>query len=217
MENVIKVATKKTYLYRELDDGKVETLSLLKGDVYPQEWVDETAITKKEFDAFNKVNANQETVVKKEESKQEVTEMTTSIAINNDELYGINPREVALNKKIFGLMEFLYHRCDWTPDGINDRQEYEYISAKKYKRNLLQGCIKNGLLFKVDIYEHEFVQNITSKMHLTTLGGVVTLVDPDSGYSKSYNVMGDGADMGEIVAHIKHKQVLLNTLSPITS
>ena len=27
----------------------------------------------KEFDAFNKVNANQETVVKKEESKQEVT------------------------------------------------------------------------------------------------------------------------------------------------
>ena len=94
MENVIKVATKKTYLYRELDDGKVETLSLLKGDVYPQEWVDETAITKKEFDAFNKVNANQETVVKKEESKQEVTEMTTSIAINNDELYGINPREV---------------------------------------------------------------------------------------------------------------------------
>ena len=65
----------------------------------------------KEFDAFNKVNANQETVVKKEESKQEVTEMTTSIAINNDELYGINPREVALNKKIFGLMEFL-STCD---------------------------------------------------------------------------------------------------------
>ena len=47
------------------------------------------------------------------------------------------------------------------------------------------------LLFKVDM---SIKFKITSKMHLTTLGGVVTLTP--TGYSKSYNV-GDGADMGE--------------------
>ena len=43
----------------------------------------QTAITKKEFDAFNKVNANQAVVKKKNKTGGHDV---TSIAINNDEL-----------------------------------------------------------------------------------------------------------------------------------
>lgn len=182
MKNVLKIATKKTYLY-QMNGSTVETLLLEKGEPYPEAWTEATVITKREFDKYNKENEKQKEDTTLSEVKKEVTK--------EQEI-----QHIPLTRKIFNLMTYL-NQCDWTPDGVNERQEYKYITAKKYKRNLLDGCLKNDLLFTVDIYDVAFKQNITSKLHLTTLTGTVTLTDSLTGESKTYHVMGDGADMGD--------------------
>jgi hypothetical protein len=80
-------------------------------------------------------------------------------------------------------------------DGYNSGQKYEYAKAWQYKAMLNKACLEAGVEFDVDIQKIETLDIKSSeKMHLIRIWGNVTLIDIESGFDKTYNIIADGAD-----------------------
>ena len=54
-----------------------------------------------------------------------------------------------------------------------------------------------GLDYKMDLDELTFNQNITEKMHMTTINVTIQIIEPETGEVRVYKTFGTGADMGD--------------------
>lgn len=98
--------------------------------------------------------------------------------------------------KIAKLADLL-RDAEWQKDGVNAAQKYKYISEAQYKRIHGQAVSQVGLLFKFTILDRQFIQNITTSMHLTTITVQMEYIDPETGEREIYMSYGDGADSGD--------------------
>lgn len=104
----------------------------------------------------------------------------------------------ALSQKIFKLRQVLKSK-QWTKDGTNSFQEYKYISGDQYKRNLNEALLEVGLDFMFEVNESKVytISEIGGKQNMTEIIGQCELIDPETGLSRIYNVIGQGADAGD--------------------
>jgi hypothetical protein len=105
-------------------------------------------------------------------------------------------KPVGLNAKLVQLAEIL-GAVKWQKDGVNAHQKYKYISEAQYKEEHGKAVRKVGLIFKFEILEREFVQNISASMHLTSIKVKMAYKDPETGEIEEYLSYGDGADSGD--------------------
>ncbi|QIK57795.1 hypothetical protein G7059_08055 [Erysipelothrix sp. HDW6A] len=154
--------------YKKLDD---EVRVFNKGDIISDEWNEAQDITKKKYDDF---------IAKGEEE---------DIVVSKTEVQGIV-------SKIFEIRKIL-SRVQWEKDGTNTNQEYNYITEAQYKKHFESAIEQVGLDFVFNPIETNFVQNITSKQHLTEVKVEAKLIDTDTNEERLYYAFGQGADMGD--------------------
>lgn len=85
----------------------------------------------------------------------------------------------------------------WEKDGINRYQSYKYISEKQYKANFAKALKKAGLLWKMQTVHHEFIPEISDKMHMVICDFKGELIDPETEEREVYLFSGSGADNGD--------------------
>ena len=106
-------------------------------------------------------------------------------------------------KEPLSLYQKIKHLADilgdvkWQKDGVNAHQKYKYVSEAQYKTEHGKAVREVGLIFKFEVLERQFVQNISSSMHLTTIKVLMTYIDPESGQREVYYSYSDGADSGD--------------------
>lgn len=101
---------------------------------------------------------------------------------------------IKFNKKIMDLQVW-FDQYNFVRDGYNTMQKYDYIKAHQYKTALRQGCIENGLNFKVNVANIKMEDLAKSdKMHIITIHGSIVLTDVETGYSDSYFIVAQGSD-----------------------
>lgn len=103
---------------------------------------------------------------------------------------------IKLYQKLFDLQTIM-DGFEWTKDGINRHQSYEYITEKQYKNNFKAARAQVRLLWKMDEVGHQFVGTISDKMHLILTDYRGRLIDPDTGEFEEYLFSGSGADNGD--------------------
>lgn len=164
------VAQRKTYL--KLNN---ESMVFEKGDLIPVAWEKAIAITKKQFDEMRKSRPDE--VVEEKKKMSQVTQ------------------PLSLAQKIFKLRQVLNEQ-PWNKDGINQHQEYKYISGDQYRDNLNRALLEVGLDYQFNIEEVNVkpITEIGGKMHLTEVRGTSYLIDPDTDTRRAYSVAGHGSD-----------------------
>ena len=85
----------------------------------------------------------------------------------------------------------------WEKDGINRYQSYKYITEKQYKTNFKKALKEVGLLWKMEQLEHQFIPEISDKMHLVICKFKGYLIDPETGEYEEYIFFGSGSDNGD--------------------
>lgn len=129
----------------------------------------------------------------KEESK--MTTKTTQEKIS--EKVETTPKgKLNFPNKLFELRKVLSSFV-WKKDGKNLQQQYKYITEAQYKMYFEQALETVGLDYKMDLDELNFNQNITDKMHLTTINVTIQIIEPDTGEVRVYKTFGTGADMSD--------------------
>lgn len=100
----------------------------------------------------------------------------------------------ALYKKIFDLGVALAKK-PFVADGYNSQQGYEYVRSAYYRKVLGEACREVGLVFKFTLNNRLFTPlEKTKNMNLTTVLGMMCLIDPDTGEHEDYSVIADGSD-----------------------
>lgn len=100
----------------------------------------------------------------------------------------------ALYKKIFNLGVALAKK-PFVADGYNSQQGYEYVRSAYYRKVLGEACREVGLVFKFTLNNRLFTPlEKTKNMNLTTVLGMMCLIDPDTGEHEDYSVIADGSD-----------------------
>ena len=130
-----------------------------------------------------------------EEKTKEESKMTTKTAEKAVTTKGAGMQKT-FPQKLFELRKVLSNFV-WKKDGKNVQQQYMYITEAQYKMFFEQGLETVGLDYKMDIDELNFHQNLTEKMHMTTLGITIQIIDPETGEVRSYKTFGTGADMSD--------------------
>ena len=120
-----------------------------------------------------------------------MTTKKTTPAIVYDE---IQPK--GLFPKLFELRKVLA-RFVWEKDGKNLAQKYKYITEAQYKKYFEKALETVGLDYTFNVDSNTFQQNITDKMHLTTIGVTIHIIDPTTGEVREYKTFGTGSDMGD--------------------
>jgi hypothetical protein len=131
---------------------------------------------------------------KKTMAKTKTTEVTSTEV--KDAASGSGDPRILLYQKLWKLQQ-LMDAFDWTKDGKNRHQSYEYITEKQYKNNFKRARAEAGLLWKMEEVGHEFVGTISDKMHLVLTKFRGRLIDPDTGEFEEYLFSGSGADNGD--------------------
>lgn len=105
----------------------------------------------------------------------------------------LEPRP-ALYKKIFDLGVALAKK-PYVTDGYNSQQGYEYVKSAYYRKVLGEACREVGLVFKFTLNNRLFTPlEKTKNMNLTTVLGMMCLIDPDTGEHEDYSIIADGSD-----------------------
>lgn len=105
----------------------------------------------------------------------------------------LEPRP-ALYKKIYDLGVELAKK-PFVADGYNSQQGYEYVKSAYYRKVLGEACRKVGLVFKFTLNNRLFTPlEKTKNMNLTTILGMMCLIDPDTGEHEDYSIIADGSD-----------------------
>lgn len=100
----------------------------------------------------------------------------------------------ALYKKIYDLGVALAKK-PFVADGYNSQQGYEYVRSAYYRKVLGEACREVGLVFKFTLNNRLFTPlEKTKNMNLTTVLGMMCLIDPDTGEHEDYSVIADGSD-----------------------
>lgn len=146
-------------------------------------------ITKTLYDEGQKTGLPLHQLTKKEESK-----MTTKTAEKAVTTKGAEKQTFL--QKLFELRKVLSSFV-WTKDGKNLQQQYKYISEAQYKMYFEQALETVGLDYKMDLDELTFNQNITEKMHMTTINVTIQIIEPETGEVRVYKTFGTGADMSD--------------------
>src|SRR5690606_26080090 len=107
------------------------------------------------------------------------TKTTEPSATEIQETISADPR-TRLYQKLWKLQQ-LMDQYEWTKDGKNRHQSYEYITEKQYKNNFKRARAEAGLLWKMEEIGHEFLGTISDKMHLILTKFRGRLIDPDTG------------------------------------
>ena len=129
-----------------------------------------------------------------EDKKKEESKMTTKTAEKAVTTKGAEKQNFL--QKLFELRKVLSSFV-WTKDGKNLQQQYKYISEAQYKMYFEQALETVGLDYKMDLDELTFNQNITEKMHMTTINVTIQIIEPETGEVRVYKTFGTGADMGD--------------------
>ncbi|WP_199615518.1 ERF family protein [Paenibacillus alkalitolerans] len=95
------------------------------------------------------------------------------------------------------MLQSIMDSFNWSKDGKNRHQSYEYITEKQYKNNFKQARSQAGLLWKMEEIGHEYLGTISDKMHLILTKFRGRLIDPDTGEFEEYLFSGSGADNGD--------------------
>lgn len=194
------IAERKSYIRYK---GVVQVFE--KGDVIPKGWDQGELVSKKVYDEWLKSGSSTQTVEEEaEEIAQKVIDImeekemsqTTETAVAPVVAPVVNAK-AQLARKIYDLRTFLAG-LDWTKDGINQHQEYKYISADQYRENFEKGLRAVGLDYAFSVVDYVFNQKGASeKMHLTNIKFECEIIDIETGESRLYRGVGDGADNGD--------------------
>jgi hypothetical protein len=130
---------------------------------------------------------------KKERTKKMATK--TKETQTAPEAVPADPRH-RLYQKLAKLQQIM-DAFEWTKDGKNRHQSYEYITEKQYKNNFKRARAEAGLLWKMEEVGHEFLGTISDKMHLVLTKFRGRLIDPETGEYEEYLFSGSGADNGD--------------------
>ena len=99
-------------------------------------------------------------------------------------------------QKLFELRKVLSSFV-WEKDGKNMQQQYKYITEAQYKKYFEQALETVGLDYTFDIEDAVFQNNITDKMHLTSITVLIHIINPETGEVRKYKTFGTGADMSD--------------------
>jgi hypothetical protein len=132
---------------------------------------------------------------KKERKKTMATKTKATETAQVQETVPADPR-LRLYQKLAKLQQIM-DSFEWTKDGKNRHQSYEYITEKQYKNNFKKARAEAGLLWKMEEIGHEFIGTISDKMHLVLTKFRGRLIDPETGEFEEYLFSGSGADNGD--------------------
>ena len=130
-----------------------------------------------------------------EDKTKEESKMTTKTADKEVTTKGAGMQKT-FPQKLFELRKVLSSFV-WKKDGKNLQQQYKYITEAQYKMYFEQALETVGLDYKMDLDELNFNQNITDKMHLTTINVTIQIIEPETGEVRVYKTFGTGADMSD--------------------
>ena len=135
--------------------------------------------------------------IKEKKGKKKMAKKTNNLFITDEQgMTTLNEplARVQLYDKIFKVGEWLAKQ-PYEYDGYNSGQSFEYVTSHTYRALLGKACREVGLVFKCSISNRVFERLETTKnMNLTTIFGIVSFIDPESGLHEDYPVMADGAD-----------------------
>ena len=104
--------------------------------------------------------------------------------------------QTSFKMKLFNLAEDVgVFAKEFTMDGYNSGQSYQYVKASQYKTILRKAVAKNNLIMKIDdaVCDPKDILK-GDKMILTQYHGVLTLMDIDSDEKMTYMIWAQGAD-----------------------
>lgn len=104
--------------------------------------------------------------------------------------------EVAFFKKLVVLRNYMAD-AEWSKEGINTHQQYKYIKESMYKLHFKNALRKADLLWEMNIDDYQYLPSITDKQHMIICNFTGALIDPDTGFSREYRIIGSGADAGD--------------------
>ena len=129
---------------------------------------------------------------KKERKKSMATKTKTTETQVAPETVPADPR-LRLYQKLAKLQEIM-DSFEWTKDGKNRQHSYEYITEKQYKQHFKRARAEAGLIWKVEEIGHEFIGQVSDKMHLVLAKFRGRLIDPETGEYEEYLFSGSGSD-----------------------
>lgn len=87
---------------------------------------------------------------------------------------------------------------DWSPDGHNDKQDYDFVSHRKMKKNVGAAAIEAGLVWKIT-YDGLTIQEPIGMMKqhyiIVATGSLTDRDQPE--FSIEYKAFGEAADSGD--------------------
>lgn len=87
---------------------------------------------------------------------------------------------------------------DWSPDGHNDKQDYDFVSHRKMKKNVGAAAIEAGLVWKIT-YDGLTIQEPIGMMKqhyiIMATGSLTDRDQPE--FSIEYKAFGEAADSGD--------------------
>lgn len=117
-----------------------------------------------------------------------------------EEITPENFQKMIEKKTLYQKLMDLQNNMDaftWQKDGKNTHQKYLYITEKQYKNNFKLARAAAGLLWKMEEIGHEYIGNVSDKMHLILTQFRGRLIDPDTGGYEEYLFSGSGSDNGD--------------------
>ena len=122
--------------------------------------------------------------------------------------------ELTFFQKLNKLQEVM-GSFSWEKDGINRHQSYKYVTEKQYKHNFKKALKEAGLIWKMETINHEFIPNISDKMHLVICDFRGELIDLIRDKRKStYSVVQALTMVTRL--YIKRSQAVSNISSLLT-
>lgn len=174
------------------DHAYIDNSCQITIDTIDKEWY--INIAKKRINDFLGIKEEKKMSTKKK--VEETVTLPSPIMVDENGNVTVNEvlAKIQLYKKIKALQTWL-RKQPLVTDGYNSLQKYEYVRASRYRELLGDGCEEVGLLFDISIVNSRLQKlEETKNMNLTTIQGVVTFIDPDTGCHKDSPFIADGTD-----------------------